>query len=333
MSENFGKYTRAAFFWVIIAEIFIIILSYIPAESLLENGMKESGMTSNILMSDGSGRGVDGKYYGTVLGSELSRDRIVTVTFLDTLETMTDSAWDVSQSKNGTVMAWTEPNAVERPNLDLFIGAEGKIQAESCFELFRGYYNVKKIEFNDCFDTSQVTDMRAMFQYCENLAQLDLGSLDTSQVTSMEAMFNDCTSLAWLNVSGFDTSQVTNMRGMFCDCSSLAQLDISDFDTSQVTNMQWLFMGCESLTQLDVSNFDTSQVTDMWGMFCDCSSLAQLNISDFDTSQVTDMRGMFNGCKSLVQLDISNFDTSRVKDRGGMFEGCAITAEEANLRR
>lgn len=308
MSERagLGKIAIVIFIMAIVLEV-LMIVDNVPVESLLASETIENNMAYNVLMRDDSGVYSDSsyqKYHGTVLGSGIRRDWIVSVTFLNTLDAMTDSAWDVSKEQNGSVMAWTEPNASEG-GANLFIGAEGMIQAENCIGLFRGYYNVKAIDFNDSFDTSSVTDMSAMFQYCEKLTQLDISSFDTSQVTDMTGMFNGCIGLTWLNVSSFNTSQVTNMKGMFCECRNLEQLDISDFDTSQVVDMHWMFMNCESLTQLDVSNFDTSQVTNMWMMF--------------------------SGCKNLMQLDVSNFDTSQVTEMGNMFEGCGITAEEANF--
>lgn len=278
MSEKagLGKIAIVIFIMAIIVEI-LMIVDNVPVESLLASETIENSRAYNVLMRDDSGvysHSSYQKYHGTVLGSGIRRDWIVSVTFLNTLDAMTDSAWDVSKEQNGSVMAWTEPNASEG-GANLFIGAEGKILAENCIGLFRGYCNVKTIEFNNSFDTSNVTDMSAMFQYCENLTHLDISSFDTGQVTDMTAMFNECKNLTWLNVSSFNTSQVTNMRGMFCDCKSLEQLDVSTFDTSQVTNMYWMFMGCESLTQLDVSNFDTSQVTDMEWMFADCAITAE----------------------------------------------------------
>lgn len=302
-------------------------------ENTLADEITENSLTSNILMKDDFCEDSDGKYYGTVLGSKIGRNSIASVTFVDTLDAATDNAWDVSREQNGTVMAWTEPDASNDQVMNLFIGAEGKIVAEDCRWLFRGYDNVKSIEFNDCFDTSYVMDMAGMFQGCKSLLQLDLSNFDTSQVMDMRAMLNQCESLTQLNVSNFDTSQVMDMGGMFCDCKSLMQLDLSNFDTSQVTDMYWMFMGCESLTQLDLSNFDTSQVTNMVGMFWWCGSLSQLDVSNFDTSQVTDMEDMFGGCKSLRQLDVSNFITSQVTNMDGMFEDCGVTAEEANLWR
>ena len=382
MSEKaaLGKKAIVIFIMAIIIEIIMIAIN-IPVESLLANGeigndlstskadnwekedipTTENNATKNILMKDDTCEYSDSdyQYHGTVFGSEISRDRVVSVAFLNTLDAMTDRAWDVSREQNGTVMAWIVPDASVDQGVDLFIGAEGKILAEDCKGLLRGYGNVVTIGFNDCFDTSNVKDMGSMFQYCENLAQLDVSSFDTSQVENMSNMFGNCISLKMLDLGSFDTSQVTDMVGMFEVCLNMRQLDINNFNTSRVINMSGMFNSCYNLTQLDVSNFDTSQATDMSGMFTGCEALTQLDISNFDTGQVIDMSGMFTGCESLIQLDISNFDTSQVKNMGSMFwgcesltqldvsnfimsqgiwtdhmfEDCAITAEEANLGR
>ena len=195
-----------------------------------------------------------------------------------------------------------------------------------CSRMFHDLYNLTTIEFNDCFDTSQVTNMHAMFYYCESLTSLDLSNFDTSKVTDIGFMFTSCKSLTSLDLSNFDTSQVTDMSVMFSNCISLTSLDLSNFDTSQVTNMCNMFFNCESLTSLDLSNFDTSQVTNMYDMFYYCKSLTSLDMSNFNTSKVTNMGSMFSFCKSLTSLDLSNFNTSQVTDMGSMFNYCESLA-------
>ena len=59
------------------------------------------------------------------------------------------------------------------------------------------------------------------------LKTLNVSNLDTSQVTNMSDMFNYCTSLTSLDLSNFDTSQVTNMDGMFIGCESLRDIKIN----------------------------------------------------------------------------------------------------------
>lgn len=142
-----------------------------------------------------------------------------------------DYAWDVSRDRDETVMAF-----VNEGDSHLYIVASGKITVESAKGLFGGYQNLKEIYFNNCFDTSQVTDMDSMFYNCNSLNSVDVGGFDTSQVTDMSDMFRSCVNLMKLNLSKFDTGQVTDMSGMFASCRKLTELDLSNFDTSTTNN-------------------------------------------------------------------------------------------------
>ena len=171
-------------------------------------------------------------------------------------------------------------------------------------------------------DTSKVTDMSGMFDYCYNLTSLDVSNFDTSNVTDMGSMFKDCSGLTSLDVSSFNTSKVTNMSYMFDDCSGLTSLDLSNFNTSKINSMGYMFSGCRGLISLDLSGFNTSNVTDMGRMFWFCSGLTSLDVSSFNTNMVTDMSYMFKGCTSLTSLTLSNFNTSNVTYMDSMFYGC-----------
>ena len=206
-------------------------------------------------------------------------------------------SWDISSAKNKTVMARLVPNTDDTTTNTLYIQGNGGVIANYNSEyLFSRFSKLTEIE--------------------------NVNLLDTSNVTTMTSMFNYCGKLATLNVSKFDTSNVTNMSYMFSNCSRLTSLDVSNFNTSNVTNMSHMFSSCSKLTGLDVSKFDISKVTDMSGMFYDCRSLTSLDLSNFDTSNVTNMSNMFELCKKLTNLDVSNFNTSKVTDMGGMFYSC-----------
>ena len=189
------------------------------------------------------------------------------------------------------------------------------------YYLFGGLENLKEIDTKN-FDTSNVTDMSAMFKDCKNLVDLDLSSFNTSNVTYMGHMFNSCAKLTNLNLSGFNTSNVTSMAYMFAGCKRLKSLNLSGFNTSKVEYMYGMFSHCEYLTSLNLNGFNTSNVTSMANMFENCQSLTSLNLSGFNTSQVTDMSAMFYECLSLTSLNLSSFSTSEVTSMGAMFCGC-----------
>ena len=265
--------------------------------------------------------------------SDFYRENIVSATFVDN-NNVPDNAtesWNVSEDKeNGEVMAWVVPNISESSKYDLYIGTKaGVIANEDSGYLFYKFRELKEINFNNNFDTSNAKDMSLMFYLCTSLVELDLSNFDTSNVTNMYAMFcmwdqelqvvpqNNLISIKFGD--SFITNNVTNMRSMFGGLYILKELDVSNFNTSNVTTMYHMFMGCGSLTELDVSNFDTSKVTDMDSMFSDLSNITELDISNFDTSNVTSMSYMFTGCSNLTKLNLCSFDTSRVSHMYSMF--------------
>ena len=237
-----------------------------------------------------------------------------------------DSGLTVSETDSST------STTIEKPLYNLYIVSEAPIFAPSdCSYIFSFFKydnnkyksNLVQINFNNNFNTSNVTDMYRMFYVCSSLTNLDLSSFNTSNVTDRRYMFGGCSSLTRLDLSNFNTSKVDDMSYMFENCSSLTSLDLSSFNTSSVTNMSYMFENCSSLTSLDLSSFDTSKVTKMASMFFGCSSLTSLDLSGFNTSSVTNMGWMFYNCSSLTNLDLSNFNTPKVTDISDMFYKCS----------
>lgn len=262
--------------------------------------------------------------------SDKYKASIITATFVDNREVPSNAteSWDVSEAKDGGVMAWVVPNSTDKTKYDLYIGADGGVMAGvSTGSLFKGFKALTTVKFNDNFDTSNVTTMVSMFQDCNHLTNLDVSNFDTSKVTSMSNMFSNCKSLTYLNVEKWNVSKVTNMGGLFQGCDSLISLDVSNWNTSNVTYMGYMFYFCRDLANLDVSNFDTSNVTNMLCIFGYCSSLINLDVSNWNTSKVTSMSFMFSDCNNLTNLDVSNFDTSNVTSMSYMFKGCRSLTE------
>ena len=249
------------------------------------------------------------------------RKDVKTLTFQSSLQNVPSSAWDVSEAGDGSVLAWMD-------NGNLYVAADGAIAPNSNASYLLQYFaNLKTIDFGNCFDTSNVTDMHSMFAGCSSLTSLDLSGFDTSNVTYMSYMFQMCDNLSNVDLSSFSTSNVTNMRSTFESCGSLIRLDLTSFDTSKVTDMNSMFYECGSLTQLNLTSFDTSKVTDMAFMFTSCNSLISLDLSNFDTSNVTNMLWMFGLCYDLTSLNLSNFDTSAVTEMDDILTGCDVLTD------
>ncbi len=249
------------------------------------------------------------------------RKDVKTLTFQSSLQNVPSSAWDVSEAGDGSVLAWMD-------NGNLYVAADGAIAPNSDAScLLQDFANLKTIDFGNCFDTSNVTDMHSMFAGCSSLTSLDLSGFDTSNVTYMSYMFQMCDNLSNVDLSSFSTSNVTNMRSTFESCGSLIRLDLTSFDTSKVTDMNSMFYECGSLTQLNLTSFDTSKVTDMAFMFTSCNSLTSLDLSNFGTSNVTNMLWMFGLCYDLTSLNLSNFDTSAVTEMDDILTGCYVLTD------
>ena len=277
----------------------------------------------NIVGSQNTKMMATNDYDGTLWNKKQSTvTKIVFQDSINKIEGESDS-WDISSAKNKTVMARLVPNTDDTTTNTLYIQGNGGVTANyDSSGLFYKFSKLTEIENINLLDTSNVTTMTSMFNYCSKLATLNVSKFNTSSVTNMSSMFDGCNSLTSLDVSNFDTSKVTSMYKMFCWCSSLTSLDVSKFDTSKVTNMSYMFGDCSKLTTLDVSKFDTSNVRNMSTMFSNCSSLTSLDLSSFDTSNVTNMAQMFYLCIELTSLDVSNFNTSKVTSMQYMFTNC-----------
>ena len=264
------------------------------------------------------------------------RYSIKTITFSNDLSNLPSTCneenlcWDISASptqKNkvyGYLVNTGLKDENDKPFNNLFIVSNARIYAPvNSSGLFYNFTKLVKINFNDNFNTENVTNMSSMFSECSSLTSLDLSNFNTASVNTMYEMFNSCSSLTSLDLSSFNTAKVTVMYDMFLLCSSLTSLDLSSFNTANVTNMYRMFYNCSSLTSLVLSSFNTTNVTDISVMFYKCSSLTNLDLSNFNTTKVTTMGSMFYGCSSLTSLDLSSFNTTNVTDIRGMFYKCS----------
>ncbi|MBQ3630370.1 MAG: BspA family leucine-rich repeat surface protein [Prevotella sp.] len=190
---------------------------------------------------------------------------------------------------------------------------------ESWFSTMLQLQSITGIEY---LNTSEVTNMRLMFNKCSKLGSVDLSHFNTSKVTNMNAMFQNCSAMTSLDLSNFDTSNVTDFSFMFNNCNNLTNLDLSAFNTSNATDMSSMFALCSKLESVDVSHFNTANVTTMNRMFGSCYKLKSIDVGHFNVSKVTDMASMFDSCNSLTSIDVSNFVTSKVTDMGFLFASC-----------
>ena len=167
--------------------------------------------------------------------------------------------------------------------------------------------------------------MEGMFHACKELENLDLSNWDTSNVTNMRGMFNQCYKLKEIKgLNKFITKKVESLEGMFQKCNELEYLDLSNWNISNVTNMNYMFNSCFKLKDIKkMKNKNLNKLLSVEGMFQLCIELESLDLSDFDTSNITNMNMMFASCKKLKSIKgINKFNTKKVEIMNAMFQLC-----------
>ena len=303
------------------------------------------------IVDDADGNNILRNDEGFLGNTSIQRQNIENITFLSSTDTAPDTGtWDVSAQDDNAIITWYETSNANGA-LKVYIASDDEIfgnQDSSELFLYIGYANIctatSAVTNLNLLNTSGVTNMKGMFEYCGYTAMtnLDLGNkFDTSRVIDMDKMFGYCgyTAMTTLDLGDkFDTSNVTDMDSMFesCGYTAMISLDLGDkFDTSNVDYMGNMFRGTgyTAMTSLGLGDkFDTSGVTEMMNMFNSCGYTAMTNLDlgdKFDTSNVIDMGCMFYACgyTAMTNLDLGDeFDTSNVTDMSGMFESCGYTA-------
>ena len=173
------------------------------------------------------------------------------------------------------------------------VASEWRIFDDGVLEIDEGFINwlssispwdeykdeITRIEFTGPITAG--TSIRNLFYGLSNVELIEgLTYFDTSQTTNMSAMFSGMSSLQEIDVSSFSTENVTGMSFMFAEMENLTSLDLSGFDTSRVVNMIQMFSMMSSLESLDLSSFNTENVTDMDDMFLETSSLRELTLGE-----------------------------------------------------
>ena len=279
---------------------------------------------------------------GFLGNTQIQRQDIENVTFVNGFDGINETAWDVSENGDDSIKAWYKISN-SKGALKVYIGSENEIFANadsSCLFAWIGFGDkctaTETITNISLLNTSDATNMKMMFAELgyKSMTKLDLGdNFDTSNVTNMQQMFADTGpyTLKTFNIGNkFNTSKVTNMSAMFWHfgMGALQELNLgNNFDTSNVTDMSEMFNSAgHAIKSLSLGEkFNTSKVTDMHNMFnaTGYDAMTSLNLGDkFDTSNVTNMNSMFSqtGYKLLKVLDLGDkFDTSKVKNMEYMF--------------
>jgi len=182
----------------------------------------------------------------------------------------------------------------------------------------RTYVNVTKVVFDPSFAGARPTTTYDWFYYMQNLESITgMSYLNTSEVTDMRYMFQACSKLTSLDVSHFNTSKVINMSWLFGYCYGLTSLDLSSFNTANVTEMNFMFYYCDELRTIYVGDgWSTAAVANSSNMFKNCTSLVggmgtTYNASHIDKAYAhidggTSNPGYFTAKPAYVRGDVNS---------------------------
>ena len=213
---------------------------------------------NNVLMAQTNNHNGYGSNQNTAFRTPIIRNSVKSITFLDTLKDAPEEYfWDVSENQDGSVIAWVYQDGIM---YDMYIAAEGGINAKHCDWMFYTFLNLERIDFGNAFHTDEATSMHVMFWNCGKLTDLDISGFNTGNVKDMGGMFENCQNLTKLDLSSWDTSNVTDMGSMFSNCFDLTELNVHGWDTSNVTSMSYMFRCCYNITDIDLSGWDVSKV-------------------------------------------------------------------------
>ena len=113
--------------------------------------------------------------------------------------------------------------------------------------MFYGCINITVLDVSN-FNTSKVTTLKWMFSGDSKIGDMQLERIigldkfDTSNVTDMNAMFQRCSSLTSLDIRNFDTSQVTDMSYMFYGTTNLKPIYVGE-NWKTATTTDYMFGG------------------------------------------------------------------------------------------
>jgi hypothetical protein len=127
----------------------------------------------------------------------------------------------------------------------------------SLFAAFNGTDQLK-IQSVDNLGSVGWLDLSFAFRQSNNMTSFTAGDCDTSGVTTIQGMWQYCAGITAMDVSTMDVSNVANFGNIFQQNSALVNIDCSAWDTSSGTNFESMLRGCEVRETINVTGWDVS---------------------------------------------------------------------------
>lgn len=139
-----------------------------------------------------------------------------------------------------------------------------------------------------------------------------VGYFNTSNVTNMSYLLNYCESLKDINgMADWDVSNVTNMSNLFTRTANVDLTPLKDWDVSKVTTLSNLFEYSKITTLKGLENWNLSSLTSISGLLYQSSVVDASAISNWDTSRITSFYNLTysaTSLKTLGRLDMTSFN-------------------------
>lgn len=143
--------------------------------------------------------------------------------------------YDDQYFSRGGVDFWMDDAAV--PHYDVTVIALDEsvkdFRPTGAVGMFDTYPNLKEFRHLEYLNTSEVTQMNAMFRYC-GMKTLDLTSFNVDKVTSFYRMFYNCNGLEKIYCSEDWSVKTANKTEMFVSCWNLVGGNGTPFDAEKV---------------------------------------------------------------------------------------------------
>ena len=172
---------------------------------------------------------------------------------------------------------------------------------------FITFYNYSGTELNEelsNLDTSNMTTLKNMFNYCTNLKTVDIKHFNTSKVVYTDSMFANCNSLTSIDLSGWNVSSLANTGSMFSYCTSLTEINLSTWNPTKMVSSSGMFNNCKVLKKLDIRNWVfTSSLNSYNNMFVNVPKACLIIVKD-DTARnwVKARRSDLTNIKTVAEL-------------------------------
>ena len=152
---------------------------------------------------------------------------------------------------------------------------------------------------------------------------IDVSLLDTSNVFNMKYVFNYSKAKEIKGLEYWDTSKVRFAYGMFRGCSNLEKVDLSSFDFTNCYGIDCFFDGCNNLEEIKgLECLGHTKATYLYQTFRDCRSLKKLDLSNWDVTNITEIGMMFLNCVNLEEIKFTGWDLKNIENLENVFENC-----------